>query len=457
MVPAITEGGRSFKGAALYYLHDKRQAGEAERSTADRVAWIEAVNLTTDDPDRAWRIMADTAMSQAYLKAASGEKATGRKLTKPVFAYSLAWHPDEKPDQAEQLAAARASLKELELDGHQALIIAHRDEPHAHVHVLVNRVNPENGKAATLSKSKLKLSQWAERYEKERGRIFCEQRVENNAKRQRGEPARQKRTPRPEFEFNQATGNDNLTADFIKNDQQQKDAQLYAAGRAMKDSHARQWAELKRVYAVARGKITDHGEQLKKVKVAEVKDSFRPAWANLFRAQKREQQDFAIRERGTLSWLFNAAVAYRMIRQQHDSAALSMIFALMSSRQRRLAMDVSHELARRELTQTVRDATRQATESVGQQTRADLDRLRNQFLKECAALRTVQDRQYGETRTAWKQRNAERRQALAPYRGQAKKWSQAQKWRGEGQGWVKRDGRDGPGRGQGPTRTPKLD
>ena len=32
MVPAITAGGRSFRGAALYYLHDKRQDGEAELS-----------------------------------------------------------------------------------------------------------------------------------------------------------------------------------------------------------------------------------------------------------------------------------------------------------------------------------------------------------------------------------------------------------------------------------------
>ena len=38
MVPALTTGGRSFKGAALYYLHDKRRAGEAERLTTERVA-----------------------------------------------------------------------------------------------------------------------------------------------------------------------------------------------------------------------------------------------------------------------------------------------------------------------------------------------------------------------------------------------------------------------------------
>src|SRR5437868_10853416 len=80
MVPAITAGGRSFRGAFLYYAHDKRHEGEAVRLTTDRVAWVETVNLPTGDPERAWRIMAHTALAQAELKTAAGTKATGRKL-----------------------------------------------------------------------------------------------------------------------------------------------------------------------------------------------------------------------------------------------------------------------------------------------------------------------------------------------------------------------------------------
>src|SRR5437764_9740018 len=110
MVPAITAGGRSFRGAFLYYAHDKRHEGEAVRLTTDRVAWVETVNLPTGDPERAWRIMAHTAMMADEIKAAAGIKATGRKLTKPVFAYSIAWHPGERPTKAEQLEAARSSL-----------------------------------------------------------------------------------------------------------------------------------------------------------------------------------------------------------------------------------------------------------------------------------------------------------------------------------------------------------
>ena len=48
------------------------------------------------------------------------------------------------------------------MERHQALIVSHRDgQPH--VHVIANRVDPESGKAAGLSRSKLKLSKWAER------------------------------------------------------------------------------------------------------------------------------------------------------------------------------------------------------------------------------------------------------------------------------------------------------
>src|SRR2546423_3145328 len=242
MVPAIAAGGRSFRGAALYYLHDKRQDGEAVRLTADRVAWVETVNLPTGDPERAWRIMAHTALAQAELKAAAGTKATGRKLKNPVFAYSIAWHPGERPTKAEMMEAARSSLEAQGLEQHQAIILCHDDEPQAHVHIVANRVHPATGKAATLSNSKLKLSQWAEAYERKRGKVFCPQRVRNNARRGRGEFVRHPRTPRPLFEFNRATANDHLLREvFAATGQRQQDAHLHELGRAIKRSHARQW------------------------------------------------------------------------------------------------------------------------------------------------------------------------------------------------------------------------
>ena len=40
----------------------------------------------------------------------------------------------------------------------QAVMIAHRDTEHPHVHVVVNRVSVEDGRAAKLGNSYLKLS-----------------------------------------------------------------------------------------------------------------------------------------------------------------------------------------------------------------------------------------------------------------------------------------------------------
>jgi Relaxase/Mobilisation nuclease domain len=422
MVPAVTEGGRSFKGAALYYLHDKRQAGESSRLTASRVAWAETVNLSTADPERAWRIMAHTAMSQADLKAAAGEKATGRKLTKPAYAYSLAWHPDEEVSKADQLEAARASLTAQGLDGYQALIVCHDDEPQAHVHIIVNRVHPETGKAATLSNNTLKLSKWAEAYEQKRGKIFCKKRVENNAKREQGDYIRSPRIPRPVFEFNKATGNDNLTADFVKTEQKQKDAQLYDIGRTVKDNHARQWEALKRTYATARQKITDHGDRLKDRKADEIKADAKPRWASLFKLQRMEREAFQQRENNILTRLWNAAAALRQMRRQGpDGDLITLIFAAMSSRERSNLLTAQQEGERRDLAGMIRAETREAGREVDRGTRADLAKLRDQYLGQCANLKTTQEQQRGEVKAAWQTRNAERKAALAPYRGREKK------------------------------------
>ena len=52
------------------------------------------------------------------------------------------------------------------------------------MHVIANRVDPESGKAAGLSRSKLRLSQWAEKYEQGQGELRCPAQVRNNARRE---------------------------------------------------------------------------------------------------------------------------------------------------------------------------------------------------------------------------------------------------------------------------------
>ena len=186
MVVKMSSPGRSFGEVADYCLHDPWMPGEAHHpESAERVEWTETRNLATSEGERAGRIMAATAEASPELKRLAGVAATGRKLEKPVCYYSLSWAKDEKPERPEMMRAAEESLKALGMERNQALIVSHRDgQPH--VHVIANRVDPESGKAAGLSRSQLRLSKWAEEYERGQGKIRCPQRERNNRQRSRG-------------------------------------------------------------------------------------------------------------------------------------------------------------------------------------------------------------------------------------------------------------------------------
>ena len=186
MVVKMSAPGRSFGGVADYCLHDRWVPGQEPPESAKRVEWTETRNLATEQGERAARIMSATVEAAPELKRLAGAATTGRKLEKPVCHYSLNWAKEEKPDRQEMLRAAERSLKAPGMERHQALIVSHRDgQPH--VHVIANRVDPESGKAAGLSRSQLRLSKWAERYEREQGKIRCVARERNNKRRAAGE------------------------------------------------------------------------------------------------------------------------------------------------------------------------------------------------------------------------------------------------------------------------------
>ena len=185
--PKINGLGRSFAGVAAYCLHDAPEPDDRRPRTSERVGWADTRNLATFRPERAARLMAATAKAAPDLKRLAGGAQGGRKLAKPVLHYSLSWAQDETPDKGEMSRAVDGSLEALGLEGHEALIVAHEDTRHPHVHVIANRVDPETGKAATLGNSRLRLSRWAEGYEREQGRIRVERRVKNNERRRAGE------------------------------------------------------------------------------------------------------------------------------------------------------------------------------------------------------------------------------------------------------------------------------
>jgi hypothetical protein len=177
MVPVIAARGASFKGAFAYYFHDKKAW------TSDRVAWTETINLLSNCVEKAWRFMAYTAAHQEKLKRASNEHMSGAKLRKPVFSYSLSWHPEEKPSKKKMMSAVTESLELLGLAEHQAIVAAHADEPHPHVHVIASVVHPRTGLVARLKNTKRVLSAFALRFEQRNGKIYCRRRQEASRRR----------------------------------------------------------------------------------------------------------------------------------------------------------------------------------------------------------------------------------------------------------------------------------
>lgn len=167
--------GRSFKALIGYILHDKDRA-----PTARRVAWAEPVNCGLGrNLKRAWYEMLLTWENRAALKRAAGIPLTGRDNDRPVLHLTLSWHPHETPDRGEMMDAALSALDWLELGEHQAIVAAHNDEPHPHVHIAVNTVHPVTGRTANLYQSKKTLSAWALHWEDTHGGVLVHARAAN--------------------------------------------------------------------------------------------------------------------------------------------------------------------------------------------------------------------------------------------------------------------------------------
>ena len=90
MIPRIQKGN-SFKGAGLYYLHDKKA------DTNERVAWTHAMNTLHDEPHAVLREMQWVSYNQQHIKREAGGSAAGRPKEDTVMTIALAWHAENPP------------------------------------------------------------------------------------------------------------------------------------------------------------------------------------------------------------------------------------------------------------------------------------------------------------------------------------------------------------------------
>jgi hypothetical protein len=123
-----TRSGAGFGGLTRYLM-----TGRKDEPNPDRVLWTSTRELVLEEPREAAMLMRVTA-------------AQGR-TDKPVqhLSISLALGEHLTRDQWEQVADT--TLRDLGLEGHQVLIVAHQDTAHEHIHLVINRVHPETRRA----------------------------------------------------------------------------------------------------------------------------------------------------------------------------------------------------------------------------------------------------------------------------------------------------------------------
>ncbi|MEO4045348.1 relaxase/mobilization nuclease domain-containing protein [Hoeflea sp. CAU 1731] len=424
MVPNVAKAGSSFKGAFAYYLHDKRIEGEAIRDTSERVAWTETRNLATDDPELSARIMAATAMDQERLKREAGIKNSGRKSSNSVYAYSLAWHPDEtgKIDRTEMLRAADESLRAIGAQDRQAVIVAHSDEPHPHVHVILNRVSMEDGRMMPTSNDYKKLDAWALAYRRERGeeQLYCPARAEKAEAIKRkvaGEKVEfvrgEKTTPRAmEPDFAKARAANDNSALAARDQQKGLNAELSANARTMKERHAAEWSDLTRRYREKKAEIdTQAKAAIERTKVA-IDKQYEPARRSLHAGQYEERQAFDARETRLAGKIRNMidAIRHRKVSGAVDEdrgwTAASFNF-LTSQKARAAALERLHAVQARDLTRQQRAEIGAAIAGIKTDRTALLSSTRSGFNAERTALIERQAGEREQIRKGWQQRRKE--------------------------------------------------
>jgi ATP-dependent exoDNAse (exonuclease V) alpha subunit len=181
MIPRI-KNGSGITGAVRYALGEgtdpnTKRPRQEPKGEQTRVAWMSGTGLgfeveTAEDADLARRIMEFTALNQT---------SRTKQCVKDCVHLSLGWRPGEEPTREQMELAAHQALAALGMANARALFVAHRDEPYAHLHIVASKINPETGLAYDLKGSYLKLSAWAEKYERDySGGIICTRREEAN-------------------------------------------------------------------------------------------------------------------------------------------------------------------------------------------------------------------------------------------------------------------------------------
>jgi hypothetical protein len=263
--------GKSFNGLATYLTHDADQA-----KTDERVAWTHTHNLANDHVPSAVDEMLWTARDAELLKQEAGVRAGGRATENPVKHVSLNWAPDQHPTREHMVETSEDFLRRMKWQDHQAIFVAHQDK-HPHVHLIVNMIHPETGLRLDDNFERRRAQSWALEYERENGRIYCDQRLKNPEERENNPPR-------------------NIWMAFQKNEKEFENAEKslcqhdYISVENQENQKNIEWTILKEIQRTERTNFFTNGKlefsQLRLSIYHEVRDEFRGRWADYYAAEK---------------------------------------------------------------------------------------------------------------------------------------------------------------------------
>lgn len=283
MIIRILSNGTSFQGCAAYLSHDANQA-----KTAERVDWTHTYNLASEDVPCAVNEMLWTARDAELLKQEAGIRAGGRATENTVKHLSLNWSPEDKPTREHMLETTEDFLRHMNWQDHQAILFSHTDKPYAHVHVMLNTVHPETGLRLNDDFERHRAQRWALEYERENGRIYCQQRLINPDEREDA-PTRPAwlafQENREEFERHEKS-----RAEYDINSENNPNNPKIA--------NSAEWKILKEYQKEERLEFFNQGKsefsQLRNSIYREVREEFRERWAFFYSLKRDGAEDEAL-------------------------------------------------------------------------------------------------------------------------------------------------------------------
>jgi hypothetical protein len=134
---AKTSAGRGSFGSLTEYIEEREEIN-VETGEVEMVTLSDDLVLTNC-------LSRETAAAE--MQAVADQNG---RVKDPVYHAVISWREDEEPTREQMFEAAAYTQAKLGMEGHQFVYAIHKDTGNYHIHLAINRVNPETEKAVDI-------------------------------------------------------------------------------------------------------------------------------------------------------------------------------------------------------------------------------------------------------------------------------------------------------------------